>query len=163
MLSMWLMHLGAVVVYGLAAGAVGWFTPGATVIRALAGMTAFLAAALVHEIAARRLAQNAAAREVLRLRKAQAQTAGQAQRAQGELNRNFRFVKIGAGDILSEEAQSRMIIHVADFGEKLKRSGIALIADKVEEEAQVLRLMELNVTVAQGYLFGEPAPLRERA
>jgi cyclic-di-GMP phosphodiesterase TipF (flagellum assembly factor) len=52
-------------------------------------------------------------------------------------------------------------IHVADWSERLKRAGIELIATKVEEESQVLALMELNVTLAQGYLLGEPRPLRE--
>lgn len=77
--------------------------------------------------------------------------------------RNIRFLKIDAEQLRSREAQAHLTIHIADFGEKLKRAGISLVAEKVEKESQVLGLLDLNVTFAQGYLFGEPRPLREQA
>ena len=75
--------------------------------------------------------------------------------------RGFRFLKLEAAQLLSKESQARLPIHIADLGEKLKRTGIQLIAEKVEEEPQVLGLLDLNITLAQGYLLGEPRPLRE--
>ena len=75
----------------------------------------------------------------------------------------IRYVKIGAAEMLAQESKPRTALHVADWAERLKRGGIELIAEKVEEERQAVRLMELNVTLAQGYLFGEPRPLREGA
>jgi cyclic-di-GMP phosphodiesterase TipF (flagellum assembly factor) len=74
----------------------------------------------------------------------------------------FRYVKINAAEMLAQEQTPRTSLHVADWAERLKRGGMELIAEKVEEDAQAVRLMELNVTLAQGYLFGEPRPLRER-
>ena len=75
--------------------------------------------------------------------------------------RGFRHIKIEAAALLEQPSQMPTGIHVADWSERLKRAGIELIATKVEEESQVLALMELNVTLAQGYLLGEPRPLRE--
>jgi cyclic-di-GMP phosphodiesterase TipF (flagellum assembly factor) len=75
----------------------------------------------------------------------------------------FRYVKIKAAEMLAQESKPRTALHVADWAERCKRGGLELIAEKVEEERQAVRLMELNVTLAQGYLFGEPRPLREQA
>jgi cyclic-di-GMP phosphodiesterase TipF (flagellum assembly factor) len=36
-----------------------------------------------------------------------------------------------------------------------------LIAEKVEEENEVLGLLEFNVDYGQGFLFGEPRPARD--
>ncbi len=63
--------------------------------------------------------------------------------------------------LLAQLAQMRAGIHVADWSERMKRAGMELIATKVEEESKVLALMELNVTLAQDFLLGEPRPLRE--
>ena len=75
--------------------------------------------------------------------------------------RRFKFVKIEAGTLLSAQAQARMTIHVADLKEAMERAGIALIAEKVEQEPEVVGLLEFNVDLGQGYLFGEPLPMRE--
>ena len=75
--------------------------------------------------------------------------------------RFFRFVKIEASKLLSEEAQKHFSVHVADLKEAMKRAGIDLIAEKVEEEDEVLGLLEFNVDFGQGFLFGEPRPLQE--
>lgn len=75
--------------------------------------------------------------------------------------RGFRHIKIDVATLLAQPAQMRAGIHVADWSERMKRAGMELIATKVEEESQVLALMELNVTLAQGFLLGEPRPLRE--
>lgn len=47
--------------------------------------------------------------------------------------------------------------------EKLRARGMVLIAAKVESEGQVLDLVEDDLTLAQGYLFGEPRPMRSDA
>jgi EAL domain-containing protein (putative c-di-GMP-specific phosphodiesterase class I) len=48
-----------------------------------------------------------------------------------------------------------------DFKDLLSRNGLNLIAERVEEERSVVQLLEYNVDFAQGYLFGEPRPIRE--
>lgn len=75
--------------------------------------------------------------------------------------RGFRHIKTEAATLLAQLAQMRAGIHVADWSERMKRAGMELIATKVEEESKVLALMELNVTLAQDFLLGEPRPLRE--
>lgn len=74
----------------------------------------------------------------------------------------FRHVKINAAEMLAQEKAPRTALHVAEWSERCKRGGMELIAEKFEEESQAVRLMELNVALAQGFLFGEPRPLRER-
>ena len=74
--------------------------------------------------------------------------------------RNFRFVKIEARKLLSQDVQQSMTIHMADLKEAMKRAGLDLIAEKVEEEDEVLGLLDFNVDYGQGYLFGEPRPAR---
>lgn len=75
--------------------------------------------------------------------------------------RNFRFVKIEARKLLSQDVQQSMTIHMADLKEAMKRAGLDLIAEKVEEEDEVLGLLDFNVDYGQGYLFGEPRPARD--
>lgn len=73
---------------------------------------------------------------------------------------NFRFVKIPAALITgAEEADND--IHVHDIKEVLKRNGIQLIVDKIETEREVVDILDMNVELGQGYLFGEPKPVRE--
>ena len=81
--------------------------------------------------------------------------------ADDRARRGFRHIKIEAATLLAQPTHLRAGIHVADWSERMKRAGVELIATKVEEESQVLALMELNVTLAQGFLLGEPRPLRE--
>jgi len=52
-------------------------------------------------------------------------------------------------------------IHAADFKELLTRYGIDLIVEKIETERQAIDVVELDVDYGQGYLFGEPRPVRE--
>ena len=76
--------------------------------------------------------------------------------------RRFRLVKIEAGKLLSDKTQSTMPIHIADLKEAMKRAGIDLIAEKVEQEPEVVGLLEFNVDFGQGFLFGEPMPVRDQ-
>jgi len=77
--------------------------------------------------------------------------------------RRFRFVKIEAAKLLSDKTQSTIRIHIADLKEAMKRAGIDLIAEKVEREPEVVGLLEFNVDLGQGFLFGEPMPVRDQA
>tara|TARA_R110000868_G_scaffold125417_6_gene331364 strand:- start:47 stop:1309 length:1263 start_codon:yes stop_codon:yes gene_type:complete len=73
---------------------------------------------------------------------------------------NFRFVKIPAA-LLTGGAEADNDIHVRDIREVLKRNGVQLIVDKIETEREVVDVLDMNVEFGQGYLFGEPKPVRE--
>ncbi|MGV8995665.1 MAG: EAL domain-containing protein [Parvibaculaceae bacterium] len=73
---------------------------------------------------------------------------------------NFRFIKIPAA-LLTGAMESDNDIHVGDIKEVLKRNGIQLIVDKIETEREVVDILDMNVELGQGYLFGEPKPVRE--
>jgi cyclic-di-GMP phosphodiesterase TipF (flagellum assembly factor) len=76
-------------------------------------------------------------------------------------DRNFRFVKIAASTLLGGGDQPGVDIHANDIKELLRRNGIQLIVDKIETEREVVDVLDLNVEYGQGYLFGEPKPVRE--
>jgi cyclic-di-GMP phosphodiesterase, flagellum assembly factor TipF len=75
-------------------------------------------------------------------------------------DRNFRFIKVSAATML-EGTYSAGDIHAADLKELLKRNGIQLIVDKVEHEREVVDVLDYDVELGQGFLFGEPRPVRE--
>lgn len=75
-------------------------------------------------------------------------------------DRNFRFVKIPAS-LLTGGQEGVADIHAGDIKEILKRNGIQLIVDKIETEREVVDVLDMNVEFGQGYLFGEPKPVRE--
>ncbi len=65
--------------------------------------------------------------------------------------RGFRFVKIAAGPLLAESGPD---------AHRLKRSlaldDIQLIVEKIERERDLVELLEHDIELGQGYLFGEP-------
>lgn len=71
----------------------------------------------------------------------------------------FRFVKIDAA-LLLDGARHGAQIHPADLSSLLARYGIELIAEKIENEATVVELIDFDVAFGQGYLFSEPRPVR---
>lgn len=75
-------------------------------------------------------------------------------------DRNFRFIKVSAATML-EGTHTAGDIHAADLKELLKRNGIQLIVDKIEQEREVVDVLDFDVELGQGYLFGEPRPVRE--
>ena len=75
-------------------------------------------------------------------------------------DRNFRFIKVSAETML-EGTHSAGDIHAADLKELLKRNGIQLIVDKIEQEREVVDVLDFNVDLGQGFLFGEPRPVRD--
>lgn len=52
-------------------------------------------------------------------------------------------------------------IEPQDIAGLFARHGIDLIAEKVEDEATIVEILDIDVAYAQGHLFGEPRPVRE--
>ncbi|MBI1262053.1 MAG: EAL domain-containing protein [Rhizobiales bacterium] len=76
-------------------------------------------------------------------------------------DRHFRHMKISAARLLDSDDAGD--IHVGDLKELLARNGIQLIADRIEVEREVVNVLDFNVEYGQGFLFGEPRPVREEA
>jgi cyclic-di-GMP phosphodiesterase, flagellum assembly factor TipF len=74
-------------------------------------------------------------------------------------DRGVRFMKLPVNLLLGADSV-RADIHVADMAALLARSGVVLIAEKVETEEQVRDLLDLDVPMAQGFLFSVPRPVR---
>jgi cyclic-di-GMP phosphodiesterase, flagellum assembly factor TipF len=83
---------------------------------------------------------------------------------------DVKFLKIGA-PVLAEqlaEVNGRLTLkafrdlEAADFAAMTRRYGVEIIAEKIEEERQVLGVLELDVRYGQGHLFGEPRAIREQ-
>jgi cyclic-di-GMP phosphodiesterase TipF (flagellum assembly factor) len=74
----------------------------------------------------------------------------------GLAQRGFRYVKIGHDRLLAEQANPTMEISIQDIKRTMARHGIQLIAEKIETEAKLLEVLDLDVDYGQGFLFGEP-------
>ncbi len=81
-----------------------------------------------------------------------------------ELNeRGFRFVKAPAALLFNRISVLSTDIHPADFSDLLGRFGIDLIAERIENEATVVDLLDYDVRFGQGFLFSPPRPVRAEA
>ncbi len=69
-------------------------------------------------------------------------------------SRNFSFVKVSAVTLLKHAGNGGK--HLRAFREELRRNKIELIVEKVETEEQLLDLLDLDMPLAQGFLFGQP-------
>jgi cyclic-di-GMP phosphodiesterase TipF (flagellum assembly factor) len=78
-------------------------------------------------------------------------------------DRSFRFLKVPAKLLLSPAASSQSDIHPADLADLLARSGIDLIAERIESENTVVDLLDCDVRFGQGFLFSPPRPVRAEA
>ena len=83
---------------------------------------------------------------------------------------DVKFMKIAA-PVLAEQLiemdgalalKSRKDLDAADFADFARRYGVEIIAEKIEEERQVIGVLELDVRYGQGHLFGEPRAIREQ-
>jgi len=95
----------------------------------------------------------------------------------GDLNLDFfelarsdvGFVKIAAPlllDQLREEDghlafESLPGVAASEFAPLARQHGVELVAEKVESERQVVDILDLNVGLGQGLVFGEPRPIRD--
>jgi cyclic-di-GMP phosphodiesterase, flagellum assembly factor TipF len=82
---------------------------------------------------------------------------------------DVKFVKVAA-DLLIEQLldldggaplPSLPDIRAADFAGLTRRYGIEVVAEKCESERQIVDVLELDVAIGQGHLFGEPRAIKE--
>jgi cyclic-di-GMP phosphodiesterase TipF (flagellum assembly factor) len=73
----------------------------------------------------------------------------------------FHFLKLKAQTLISGMRQANAAVAAEDFKDHLLRSGLQLIVERVEDEKTVVQLLEFNVDFGQGYLFGEPRPIKD--
>ena len=78
-------------------------------------------------------------------------------------DRCFRFLKVPAKLLLNKAAHAQSDIHPEDLADLLARSGIDLIAERIENENMVVDLLEYDVRFGQGFLFSAPRPVRAEA
>ncbi len=83
---------------------------------------------------------------------------------------DVKFIKVGA-DLLIEQLldqdagaalPSLRDIRADDFAALSRRYGLEIIAEKVEYERQVPDILELDIAMGQGHLFGEPRAIKEQ-
>ena len=73
----------------------------------------------------------------------------------------FRYLKVRAQTLIDGMGEAQAAVAAEDLKSLLARHGLNLIAERVESEKTVVQLLDYSVDFAQGYLFGEPRPLRE--
>lgn len=81
---------------------------------------------------------------------------------------DVKFVKVAAQTLLDEltEVDDRLVLRsmpdlaAEDFALLLRRYGVDLIAEKVESERQVVDILDLDIQLGQGHLFGEPRAIK---
>lgn len=73
--------------------------------------------------------------------------------------RGVRFVKLPARALLNQGVMNFDIART-DLSALFARSGITLIVEEVEDEAQVRELLDYDVVLAQGLVFAVPRPVR---
>lgn len=71
-------------------------------------------------------------------------------------SRHFAYIKVPASTLLTGMAEARSRFLSTDIKQAMRRFGIDLIAEKIEEEATVVGLLEYELDFGQGFLFGEP-------
>ncbi|MGH6958685.1 MAG: EAL domain-containing protein, partial [Caulobacteraceae bacterium] len=75
----------------------------------------------------------------------------------------FRFLKVPAKLLLDKATIAQSDIDPEDLADLLARSGIDLIAERIESEGVVVDLLDYDVRFGQGFLFSPPRPVRAEA
>jgi cyclic-di-GMP phosphodiesterase TipF (flagellum assembly factor) len=78
-------------------------------------------------------------------------------------DRAFRFIKVPAKLLLNKIAGVHTDIDPEDLADLLARSGIDLIAERIETETTVVDILDYDVRFGQGFLFSPPRPVRAEA
>ena len=78
-------------------------------------------------------------------------------------DRSFRFLKVPVTLLLGHGSASQSDIHPGDLADLLARSGIDLVAERIESESAVVDLLDFDVRYGQGFLFSPPRPVRAEA
>jgi cyclic-di-GMP phosphodiesterase TipF (flagellum assembly factor) len=78
-------------------------------------------------------------------------------------NGSFRFLKVPARLLLNKAAATHGDTDPEDLADMLARSGIDLIAERIETETTVVDLLDYDVRFGQGFLFSPPRPVRAEA
>ncbi len=73
----------------------------------------------------------------------------------------FKHIKVRAEMLTGGMGHAQSSVAAEDLKKLLSRHGLNLIAERVEDEKTVVQLLDYSVDFAQGYLFGEPRPVRE--
>ncbi len=79
----------------------------------------------------------------------------------GLSKRGFRFLKVPSAVLRDRSNYEELPFHIDDYKNAVTRAGLQLVAEKVEEEREVIDLLDLGIDLGQGFLFGEPRPSRE--
>ena len=75
--------------------------------------------------------------------------------------KGIRYAKVEGERLLGDLTQSGSTFRLPDLAEAMRRSGITLIADRIETDEAAERLERHGIALAQGYLFGEPGLARD--
>jgi cyclic-di-GMP phosphodiesterase TipF (flagellum assembly factor) len=78
-------------------------------------------------------------------------------------DRSFRYLKAPAKLLLNTADDAKSDIHPEDLADLLARSGVDLIAERIESESVVVDLLDYDVRFGQGFLFSAPRPVRAEA
>jgi cyclic-di-GMP phosphodiesterase TipF (flagellum assembly factor) len=81
---------------------------------------------------------------------------------------DVKFVKVSAQTLLDDltDIDGRLVLRsmpdlaAEDFALLCRRYGIDLVAEKVENERQVVDILDLDIQLGQGHLFGEPRAIK---
>jgi len=76
---------------------------------------------------------------------------------------HFRFLKVPAKLLLNRSTGAQSDIDPEDLADLLARSGVDLIAERIESEGMVVDLLDYDVRFGQGFLFSPPRPVRAEA
>ncbi len=83
---------------------------------------------------------------------------------------DVRYVKVAADLLIEQLLESPDTpalpalrdIRADDFAALTRRYGLEVIAEKCEDERQVVDILDLDIGLAQGHLFGEPRAIKEQ-